>query len=277
MAVSVKFFARRRIANALLLLAAGIVCVVLWRALDAALRPHALHSGIALLLLLLLLTAFNARKKLPFLPLIRASHWLQFHIYAGFLSVLLFGLHTDFRLPAGTLEIVLSILFGIVTLSGLIGLYLTRSLPPVMARSGEPLTYESIPKFEIRLRRKVEEIVEEAEKGSGASAVGDLYLHHLSTYFKPRSTWASLLGKPKKMLSRALESIDKVESYTGQDEHEALEQIRKCVRQKHNLDVQNGAQILLRSWLFIHIPFTYSLLITSFAHAWIVLVYIPTR
>jgi hypothetical protein len=29
--------------------------------------------------------------------------------------------------------------------------------------------------------------------------------------------------------------------------------------------------------LFIHIPFTYSLLITSFAHAWIVLVYIPTR
>lgn len=277
MAVSIKFFAKRRLANAALLLVAGVLCVLLWRTLEAALRPQALYSGFALLLLLLLLTAFNARKKLPFLPLLRASHWLQFHIYSGFLSVLLYGLHTEFRFPSGTLEISLSLLFAIVALSGFVGLFLSRSLPPLMARSGEPLTYEAIPKFEFRLRREAEDLVKRAEKSSGTSAVGDLYMQHLSAHFKPQSVWAFLLGKPKKMLSGALENIDKVQRYTGEDEHEVLEQLRACVRQKHNLDTQKGSQFLLRGWLFVHIPFTYSLLITSFAHAWIVLVYIPTR
>ena len=277
MAFPVKFFARRRITNVAILFAAGIVCVVLWRALDAALRPHAIYSGIVLLVFLLLLTLLNARKKLPFFPLLRASHWLQFHIYAGFLSVLLFGLHTGFRAPAGSLETALAILFGIVVVSGVIGLIFTRLLPSLMARSGEPLTYESIPKFETRLRREVEGLVEDAEDQSGTTAVGDLYLQHLSAYFKPLPAWGFLFGKPKKLFSRAINDLDKVERYTGESEYPVLEKIRAKVRQKYNLDVQKGAQFLLRSWLFIHIPFTYSLLITSFAHAWIVLTYTTTR
>ena len=132
MAVQVTTFMRRRVVLITILIFVGIACVFFNEVLSVLLKANAYYSGFTLLFLLLLLTLFNARKKLPFLPVLRASHWLQFHIYAGFLSVLLFGIHIGFRIPDGILEISLSILFGIVTLSGFIGLYLTRILPPIM-------------------------------------------------------------------------------------------------------------------------------------------------
>ena len=46
----------------------------------------AMYTGWLLLALVLGLTFFNARKKLPFLPLLSASTWLQAHIYLGWLA-----------------------------------------------------------------------------------------------------------------------------------------------------------------------------------------------
>jgi hypothetical protein len=43
------------------------------------------------------------------------------------------------------------------------------------------------------------------------------------------------------------------------------------VRQKDGLDYHQALQFMLRGWLFIHIPLTYSLMIFSVMH--IVLVY----
>ncbi len=40
-------------------------------------------SGWTLLVLMLFLTLFNVRKKLPFIPLLSASTWLQCHLYLG--------------------------------------------------------------------------------------------------------------------------------------------------------------------------------------------------
>ena len=67
--------------------------------LDYAMRVHLrrpeLFTGLALFAVVVLLTLFNARKKLPFLPLLRASTWMQVHIYVGLLSCVLFVLHAE--------------------------------------------------------------------------------------------------------------------------------------------------------------------------------------
>ena len=273
MAVQVTTFMRRRVVLITILIFVGAACVFFNEVLSVLLKANAYYSGFTLLFLLLLLTLFNARKKLPFLPVLRASHWLQFHIYAGFLSVLLFGIHIGFRIPDGILEISLSILFGIVTLSGFIGLYLTRILPPIMTRTGESLTYELIPKFEPRLHRETLALVREAENTSEASAAGDLYLTHLSTFFKPCPTWLLVFRNSRKRLARALEQIDNMARFIGEEKSQVLEEMRSCVHRRHNLNVQKGSQFLLRGWLFIHIPFTYSLLIVSMVHVWIALSY----
>src|SRR5262245_11743767 len=59
-------------------------------------------SGWALFLLMLVLTAFNARKRLPFVPLLSSRAWLEFHVYGGVFATVLFGLHLHGRAPTGT-------------------------------------------------------------------------------------------------------------------------------------------------------------------------------
>src|SRR5207249_2990537 len=113
--------ARRRLGPAILL---GVVALTAgWLYLvQIALRPTALWSGLALLAVVLFLAFFNARKKLPFLPLLKASAWMRFHSYAGWFAVALFLLHIQFRVPQGQLEIVLALLFVAVSASGVAGL-----------------------------------------------------------------------------------------------------------------------------------------------------------
>lgn len=267
----------RRITNTTLMVVAAIICIFLWKTLTISLRPHSFYTGIALLAFVLLLTLFNARKKLPFLPLLKASHWLQFHIYAGLLSIFLYALHTDFRIPTGNLEIALAILFGIVTLSGVAGIFISRLLPSLMASSGEALTFEKIPTYEIRLRREVEELIESTEKKNGTSSLGDVYISRLSRYFKPRSVTRFFLGHPNRFRARAMEDLENSARYTSEDEQDAVEMMKDFIDTKYNLDVQKCSQSFLRCWLFVHIPFTYSMLIVALVHAWIAYNYTASR
>ena len=137
------FFTRRLMYSLATLVVAGGLAAA--RAVGRmALRPVALYSGWLLLALLLALTFFNARKKLPFFPLISASHWLQAHIYLGWLACFVFVLHTGVRLPDGALEVPLALAFVLVAASGVLGLWLSRWLPPRLTRSGKSLVYERI-------------------------------------------------------------------------------------------------------------------------------------
>ncbi|MEZ5383958.1 MAG: hypothetical protein R3F13_00440 [Prosthecobacter sp.] len=267
------FFARRRLRNTLLSVSGMVVAYALWRMLKVALRPTAIYTGFALLALVLALALFNGRKKLPFLPLLKASSWLQFHIYAGWFSVFMFLLHSDFRLPSGMLEIILAVLFAIVALSGVAGLFITRLLPPAITRSGEPLVYERIPRYRHALQTEVENIVEEAERKSGSTAMGNFYMETLAPYFQGSSSVFLLAGNPSRHAQRILGQMDEYCRYLDKDLVDSMGRLRDCVERKRNLDFQNAAQRLLKLWLFVHIPFTYSLILVALAHAWIALVY----
>ena len=82
-----------------------------------------------------------------------------------------------------------------------------------------------------------------------------------------------VLRNSRKRLARALEQIDNMARFIDEEKSQVLEEMRDCVHKRHNLNVQKGSQFLLRGWLFIHIPFTYSLLIVSVVHVWIALSY----
>ncbi len=265
-----RFFAHRRIRNALLCLTVMVLAYGAWRMLKVALRPAAIYTGFALLALVLALALFNGRKKLP---LLKASSWLQFHIYAGWLSVWVFLLHLSFRLPTGALETVLAVLFVIVALSGVAGLFITRLLPPAITRAGEPLVYERIPRYQHALRAEVEGIVEEAERRSGSTAMGSFYLASLAPYFQCRSSIFLLAGNPSRHAQRILGRMDEYCRYLDADLVGSMAQLRDCVERKRNLDFQNAAQRLLKLWLFVHIPFTYSLIIVALVHTWVALAY----
>jgi hypothetical protein len=244
-----------------------------WRLLRGALRPDAIYTGLLLLFLVLALALFNARKKLPFLPLLKASTWLQIHIYAGWFCLVVFLLHIRFQVPRGVLEVTLASIFCLVILSGVFGLYISRSLPPRMASSGEPLLYERIPAYRLRLQREVENLVRKAETETESSTLADFYLQRLRGFFTRAPGAGYALVSTENRLHGILAEMNTLDRYLSAQEKAIAGDIRDWIETKQNLDFQYAAQRLLKLWLFVHIPLTYSLILLGVAHGIIATLY----
>ena len=259
-------FVFRRLLGLVLLVSLSVCCCWLDFSLATSLRPAARVSGISLFALLVMLALFNARKKLPFLPLLKASAWMQFHIYAGWFAMVLFLIHIGFKLPRGALEVTLSILFLCVTFSGLFGLAISRWSPARLTLHGEGLIYERIPALRAGLRREVEELVLGSVAATNSSTIADFYQAKLRAYFeRPRYLWSHVLGysKPLHQLLSELEALDR---YLNAEERKTMTQLAELVRAKDNLDFQRAVQGMLKGWLFVHIPLTYALLLFAAVH-----------
>ncbi len=107
-------------------------------------KNAAFVTGWLLVVLVLAMALFNARKKLPFLPLFAASQWLQFHVYTGLLAAIVFLVHTGGHLPAGGFDFLLWCGFVLVAISGFVGIGLSRVLPARLRSRGEAVLYERI-------------------------------------------------------------------------------------------------------------------------------------
>jgi hypothetical protein len=268
-----KTFASRRWTLSVATCVVAAVLILAWQIGRIALRPTPIYTGGILLVLVLGLAFFNARKKLPFLPLLTAHTWLQAHIYFGWLTVMIFLLHTGIRIPDGRLERLLALAFIGVAASGAFGLWISRRLPSRMVRSGESLVYERIPALRHRLHADARELVRKAEKETQSTTIADFYVRELSRYFDhvPHA-FAPLLGDD--VLHHAVNrELTILRRYLDQREIGFADELAVLLEAKRNLDFQYSSQRLLKLWLFAHIPLTYGLLVLAAAHVWLALQY----
>lgn len=228
-------------------------------------------TGWLLLFLMILLAVYNGRKKIPFLPLATSKGWLQFHIYAGYATLLLFLFHVQFRIPTGWFEITLTVLYMLVMLSGILGLFISRSFPKRLTSHGGEVIYEKIPIVRRALREKAELLALKSIPAVQASTVADFYARDLADFFtRPRNFWRHLF-ESRSPRNKLLKKIEDLTRFLNEKERTVMSEIADLVRQKDGLDYHRALQLALKVWLFVHIPLTYSLLIFSFVH--LVLVY----
>ena len=242
----------------------------------AALWPTAFLSGWLLLLLLGFLTAFNARKKLPFLPLGTAATWLQTHIYIGILSVVVFGLHVGARVPNGVIEGILALLYVLVAASGFVGLFLSRVLPARLTNRGEAILFERIPILRARLRDEVEALVLRAVTEADSHTIAQLYSERLMPYFAKVRHMPHHLAESPRPVQRLCDEIVAAERFANPVERKILAEIRTRVEAKSDCDYQYSLQSVLKGWLFVHIPLKYSLLLFALVHAVLVHAFVGT-
>jgi hypothetical protein len=264
---------RRRVSFIAGLIAASAVTWVLNLVLQISLRESAIYSGFLLLALVLGLTLFNSRKKLPFLPLVRASTWLQIHIYAGYFCFFIFLLHIHFSLPRGALETTLAAVFCVVIFSGFFGIFISRFLPPRLTLSGEPLIYERIPAYRREIQEKVEALVRKAEIETQSSTLADFYLGELHQFFQSLPNAFGALGGIDRRSYRLLRKLAALNRYLDDAEQTIAVEMRDWIETAQNIYFQYAAQRLLKLWLFVHIPFTYSLILLALVHAALALIY----
>ena len=261
----------RRAVLSLLTLAASAALGLAWPRLETAF-PHLVYlTGWALLGLCLFLTAYNARKKLPFLPFLSSRTWLQLHAYAGLFTGVLFLFHLRLSFPAGVFNLALAALFLAVTLSGIAGWWLSRVIPRRLTTAGGEVPFERIPAVRRDLRLRAEQAALASIPEARSSTLADFYARELAPVFAAGPALVTHLIGSRRQLNDHLADLAEAGRFFGPAEQARAETLAGLVRARHVLDFHYANQLLLKAWLFTHVPLTYGLLVFTALH--IILVY----
>ena len=142
-----------------------------------------------------------------------------------------------------------------------------------MTLSGEPLVYERIPAYRLEIQEKVEALVRKAEIETQSSTLADFYLGELRPFFQRLPNAFGALGGIDRRSYRLLRKLTALNRYLDGAEQAIAVEMRDWIETAQNVHFQYAAQRLLKLWLFVHIPFTYSLILIAFVHAGLALVY----
>ena len=260
-------FAKRRLIGlgAFSLISLGLIAA--YSVAQAQLMRTSLFSGFALLFLVIFLIGLNWRKRFSFLPVGRASTWLQVHIYAGWVSVIVFFIHTGFRQPNGPMELIVAFLFLIVAISGMAGLVMSRVIPKRLTAHGGNITYEEVPKMQRLLKIKAESIALKSIEETKKSTIADFYVERIEVFLmgSRRFFWNHLFGS-EKHLTPLLTRMSAMHRYLNEQEIQVMNQLEELVLERDRLDYQQCLLSILKCWLFVHIPLSYSLLVFGVMH-----------
>lgn len=244
-------------------------CVGLWTweaVRRRALMPTAPATGWILLLLVVLLALYGVRKWLPFLPWGQSRTWLRLHLLAGAIALFAFGLHVKWAVPRGAFEICLALVFSFVGLSGVVGLWLSRTVPARLSSVGAHVIFERIPTLRREIRDESEQLVRESVRKTHSMAIADFYESRLRNVFEgPTDLWRHLRGdeRPWHRLQHDLDEFEGCLSGVGRD---ILVALRTRAHEVHQLDVHHALQGALKLWLFVHVPLTWGLLALAALH-----------
>jgi hypothetical protein len=263
----------RRTRNVIATLAlAGAVVLIDWT-YRLSMRTSSFLSGWTLAAVVLFLAGYNLRKRLPMLRLGNSATWLQLHVYAGLLTGVLFAVHVGYRIPNGQLEAVLAILYLGVFLSGIWGLFLSRTLAARLTSHGDEVLYERIPFYVRRIRDEVHDLVLNCISETETSMIPEFYRRRLQLFFaRPRFAVHHLFHSLRPLRAMLLE-IQSQDRYLNDRERSVMREIEERFRLKDSLDYQYTLQSTLKYWLFLHVPLTYALLIFAAAHVMLVYAY----
>ena len=250
----------------------ALLIIGFYRVYSLSLHPTQFLSGWFLLASFCALVLFNVRKKLPFLHLGTSTTWLRLHIAIGLLTVMLFSLHIDLRVPDGILEVTLSLVYLTVAASGILGVGLSRYFPKQLTARGNEVIFEQIPSLRKRLREKFEELVVRTASDPNSTTIADFSTRRLIAtrllpfFYGPKNFLWHLIGS-NRTIQTLLTLLRSQDRYLDTHERQIAEEIRKLIQAKDDLDYHYAHQAMLKFWLFIHIPLTFSLLILSLVHA----------
>jgi hypothetical protein len=175
---------------------------------------------------------------------------LDVHIYGSVLAMLFVLLHIGFSLPSGVMGWLLLLVAVWTTASGLVGVWLQRHIPALLARevSHEAL-YDRIPELMVRLTQEADALMAGASDAFARAYQSDIR----PALSQPAPAWAWLTDLPARRTA-ALAQLSAARSSLAPAEVERANDLESIVRDKTDLDAQLTLQGLLRSWLLLHVP-----------------------
>ena len=163
-------------------------------------------------------------------------------------------------------ETALTALFAATFVSGLIGLYWTRTLPRKLAKVSEEVIYERIPMLRSQLRDRAQHSILDTVHAAGATTLGAFYSDRLHSFFEQPRGLRYYLFPNNRLRKQLLAELTEINRYLSEPERKTCEQLFALVRRRDDLDYHAALQWRLKAWLFLHIGLTYPLLAVASLH-----------
>ncbi len=261
-----RFAKRRLIAVGITLLAVSLLWLAVWL-VDQRLGHASFLSGATTLACLFLLMLVGVRRRIPVLPLLRMSTWVQVHIYVGFFAVVAYAMHVPTLLASGTFEGGLACLFLGVTASGFYGLYVSRTAPKRMTAVNGHYRYEQIGWHRSQIAELADSLVNELSGSQAAAVLAKFYRETLQPFFGARPSFSYVALPTGVRRRRLLARLGELDRYLEDETRGTAGRFAALVRMRDDLDYHFALQFRLRAWLVIHATLSLALLVWACAHA----------
>ncbi len=199
----------------------------------------------------------------------KAQTWLQFHLYGGMLCLLLVLMHTGFRVPHGVLTWWLWLLSIWVSVSGVIGVFLQKWIPKLLASGlAMEVLYERIPELVAEIRERANGLAQNC-----TDTLQEFYRKHIAyALATPQARLIYYVDITGGVQAR-LKQFEYVRGLLVVEEKEKLNQLEACYKAKLEIDAHFTLQRALRWWLLLHVPASLVLLALLGLHVFAVLYY----
>lgn len=203
-----------------------------------------------------------------------SARWRKTHIFIGYVLIAAFVSHSDFSLPDTAFEWALWIGFVLISLSGVIGAYISWSIK-TQQRVQPGLTYAGVAARREELARQAQILVTEFDQPAANIGlpglphdawIADLYAKSLRDFFDaPRNASGHLIRSrhQSKLLTTEIDGLSRYVDKQGQDK---LASLKLLVLEKDDLDYARVHLWLGQFWLFVHVPATYALIVLVIFH-----------
>jgi uncharacterized membrane protein (DUF441 family) len=210
-------------------------------------RGLGLGFGVFAALVFVAAMAYPARRPRA-RPFRNAQDWLALHVHLSFVAAVAVLAHAGLRPPRGGMGWLLLALTLLTTASGLLGVYLQKTLP---VRTAEGLRTQAL--YD-RIPEHLEALVAEAdERLSGAGeALDGLYESEIRPeLLRLRPRWA-YLQDVRADRDSALLPLQQMAPFVADEDKLRLDDLISLYTQKLELDAQRSVQWALRHWLALH-------------------------
>lgn len=215
---------------------------------------------------LVLLCLYYLRKKLNVLPLGKMEHWLAFHLVCATGFVVTYSFHIGLTLPSGLFNFVLWGSNLTVIITGLAGLFLSKTLPLEIYQIGEKPVQEMIPALKNQLINDAENTLLGYLENHYSEPLHRIFNSSIHPFLLSSDSLLTALIDRHKTFKKLVSEIEDLEHFVGEAEQNILASLKQMVKRKHHLGKQARRQSILRHWLFLHTSSVVVLLVCIVLH-----------
>lgn len=231
------------------------------------------YSGWVLITGVVFLVAFQLRKKLSVLPFGRLALWTRIHIFVGVTSGFLFLCHINFQWPNGFLDRILFSIFVLTFISGVIGWFFSRLIPKQLAGVHLVVVSEDIPFKIAQIKEQAHGRLLEAIEKTRSDSLLSFYDRRLEPFLSQPNFFWFRSRRPSRYLADLAKECHEIRRYLNTEEHQTLDYFLDLARQKDDLDYLFSGDRILKTWLIVHLPLSYILILLALIHLLTILLF----